>query len=665
MSLLFTLGLLACNGEDPEDTGPVDALVDEDEDGFDASVDCDDQDASVHPGADEVCNGADDDCDEVIDEEAIDATVYQIDADGDGFGSSAYEEAACDGPPAGYVEDDTDCDDLDGGVHPGADELCDGVDQDCDGEIDEELAGTVFYADTDGDGFGDASVTSESCAADEGWVEDDTDCDDGDELISPAAEEVCGDSVDNDCDGTANTCGLDAELLAGQARTRLYGEFEGDQFGSPARNVGDLDANGLSELAVGARGSDLGGDGAGAVYLFELPLSGGDISAEDADAVLIGEAEGDQTFAVVGVGDSNGDGRGDLVVGAKKNDDGGADAGKIYFLQGPFSGERDLADAEASWKGVGAGDQAGTLSVGDLNGDGELDVLVGAQKNDNGGTDAGAVFVLNGPFGAWMGDQGLYASDALLRGEAGSQAGGGLAFAGDINGDGVGDLLAGAPYEDVAGGEDAGAVYLVHGPVSGTSDLSGAADVHFVANSEGDQVGWGLAGAGDVDGDGVDDFMVNAQRDDIRDNNANEGAVYVVVADWSGGADDVDLDDVWLKIQGMNADDKLASVNGGGDLNGDGHVDLVVGTRFHDATGEDAGSAWIIYGPVSGGTVDIEDVAGTRIDGKAAGDGLSAPAGLIGDHNGDGNDELAIGARWNDDAGEDAGAAYLFNGSGL
>ena len=594
-----------------------------------------------------------------------DPVTYNIDHDGDGFGSTAYQVQSCDGAPSGYVEDDSDCDDLEAGVFPGAEEACNGVDDDCDGEADEDLELTTFYADEDGDGFGASTNTGQFCEAAEGWTADASDCDDGDAEVSPAAEEVCGDGVDNDCDGTAGPCGLGDEVGVGEARTTIRGEAAGDQFGSPVRNVGDLSANGLDELAVGARGSDRGADGAGAIYLFGLPAAPGTVEAADADAVLLGEAEGDQAFPVVGLGDSNGDGIGDLMVGAKKNDDGGTDAGKIYFLQGPFSGERSLADAEASWRGVGAGDQTGVMSVGDLDGDGSMDVMVAAQKNDNGGEDAGAVFVLNGPFGAWMGDRGLYSADAMLRGNAGEQAGGGLSFAGDVDGDGFGDVLVGAPYQRVGGEEDGGGVYLLHGPVTGLIDLDLYADAHFTANSGGDQVGWGLASAGDVDGDGRDDFLVNAQREDSGDDNNNEGAVYLVTGDWSGTEGGVDLDETFLEIRGTNAEDKLATVNGGGDLDGDGHIDLVVASRFYDGGGADAGAAWVIYGPLSGGAVELGELATSRVDGKSDGDGLGAPAGLYADENGDGYDELAIGARWNDDADEDAGAAYLFRGSGL
>ncbi len=127
--------------------GPVDA----DGDGYDATVDCDDADPSVHPDATEACNGLDDDCDGLVDDADDDldlatAEPYWTDADGDGYGDPATEARACD-PPAGAVGDGTDCDDADPAVHPGADELCDGVDDDCDDALPTD------EGDSDGDGL--------------------------------------------------------------------------------------------------------------------------------------------------------------------------------------------------------------------------------------------------------------------------------------------------------------------------------------------------------------------------------------------------------------------------------------------------------------------------------------------------------------------------------
>ena len=661
--MFHVLLFLACLNGDTEDSASQD-FIDADADGYPDTIDCDDTDPAINPGQEESCNGIDDDCNGLIDEDATDAPVYNSDADGDGFGSTAFQIASCDGAPEGYVEDSSDCNDLDPDAFPDAPELCNDQDDDCDGEVDEELEETVYFEDSDGDGYGSPSATTTGCDIAEGWSDNDQDCDDVDPLVSPDADEICGDGVDNDCDGTGNGCGFSEISGVRDARSTLVGESAGDYFGSPVKNVGDLNANGLDELAVAARGSDIAAEDAGAIYLFQVPTVSGTVGAGSADAVLTGESAGDGVFSVASLGDSNGDGVGDLVVGAKRSDDGGTDAGKVYFVSGPFTGQVSLQDADASWVGVAAGDQAGLVMVDDLNGDGQQDIIVGAQKNDNGGSNAGAVFILNGPFGAWMGDKGLYSADAFIKGQtAGDQMGGGMVPVGDVSGDGIGDLLIGAPYAAAGGYADAGAVYQLNGPISGTASVSDRADAHLVG-TDGDQVGWGLAAAGDLDGDGLVDFMVNAQRADNGADNGNEGAVYLVTQDWTGSSD-VSLDDSWAKIQGINKEDKLASVSGNADFNGDGHIDIVVGSRFHDAGGTDAGSTWVLYGPFSGGTYGLGELTGTQINGGAAGDGFGAPGASIGDLNGDGADELAVGARWSDSTAEDAGAAYIFWGSPL
>jgi hypothetical protein len=165
--------------------------------------DCDDGDAAVHPGADEVCNGVDDDCDDETDEDdATDAPIWYLDDDGDGFGDVTRFTEACE-QPSDHVEDATDCDDADAAIHPDADELCNGVDDDCDEEIDEADAvdASTWYEDGDGDGYGDADSTARACSESAGWVADDSDCDDGDASIHPGGLETLGDSDDGDCDG--------------------------------------------------------------------------------------------------------------------------------------------------------------------------------------------------------------------------------------------------------------------------------------------------------------------------------------------------------------------------------------------------------------------------------------------------------------------------------
>ena len=189
------------------------------------ATDCDDNAVSVNPGASELCNEIDDDCDGDVDEDdAADAATWYADADGDGFGDAASAVQACEAP-TDYVADGTDCDDGDDDVNPGATETCDGVDEDCDGDVDEDAVDAeTWYADVDGDGYGDSSLSSDACEAPTGYVGDDSDCDDGDAAVNPGAQELC-DSLDNDCDGETD------EADAADAST-WYGDADGDGYGS-------------------------------------------------------------------------------------------------------------------------------------------------------------------------------------------------------------------------------------------------------------------------------------------------------------------------------------------------------------------------------------------------------------------------------------------------
>jgi hypothetical protein len=161
--------------------------------------DCNDSNATVHPGATETCNGGDDDCDGSVDEGA--GPTFYRDGDGDQYGDSAISTQAC-AAPAGYVANSSDCNDSSAAVFPGATETCNGSDDDCDGTIDEGVRST-FYRDADGDGTGDATNSTEACTAPVGYVASATDCDDSSTAVNPGATEACN-SVDDDCDGTVD-----------------------------------------------------------------------------------------------------------------------------------------------------------------------------------------------------------------------------------------------------------------------------------------------------------------------------------------------------------------------------------------------------------------------------------------------------------------------------
>ena len=228
-----------CNGVDDDCDGTVDEddaidaetwFADADQDGFGDPAttmpacaeppgyvitpgDCDDTDALVNPGAPEWCDGLDNDCDGTVDEDdAIDAPPWYADADGDGYGDPGDAATACE-EILGRVANADDCDDNDAAVNPAAAELCDGVDNDCDGVTDEDDAidAPTWYADTDGDGHGDAAVTVAACLAPPGFVASADDCDDGDADVHPGATEAECNGVDDNCDGSLHAAEADAD----------------------------------------------------------------------------------------------------------------------------------------------------------------------------------------------------------------------------------------------------------------------------------------------------------------------------------------------------------------------------------------------------------------------------------------------------------------------
>jgi len=188
------------------------------------STDCDDGATAVNPAATEVCDGVDDDCDGTVDEDdAADAPTWYADMDADGYGNAGSATAACSQPSA-HVADDADCDDWDATIHPSANEYCDGDDDDCDGNIDEDDAvdATTWYADLDNDGYGDLTSTTVACSIPSGFLADASDCDDGDVSVHPGADEHC-DGVDEDCNGTTDEDVVDA--------TEWHVDADGDGFG--------------------------------------------------------------------------------------------------------------------------------------------------------------------------------------------------------------------------------------------------------------------------------------------------------------------------------------------------------------------------------------------------------------------------------------------------
>ena len=192
----------------------------------DNSLDCDDSDSFISPEALEYCDDVDNDCDGSIDEEAQDAPFWYADADGDGHGSSETSQQSCTQPPF-YVSSDADCNDGDDDVSASALEICDGIDNNCDGQVDEDgaLNAPAFYEDSDHDDYGDPASFVYACAAPDGFVDNDQDCDDDNNTIKPIALEVC-DGVDNNCNGIDDEEAIDLVVAYIDLDQDGYGDEE-------------------------------------------------------------------------------------------------------------------------------------------------------------------------------------------------------------------------------------------------------------------------------------------------------------------------------------------------------------------------------------------------------------------------------------------------------
>ncbi|MFM7203815.1 MAG: MopE-related protein, partial [Myxococcota bacterium] len=183
-------------------------------------ADCNDQSSAIKPGATELCDGLDNNCDGVTDLDAVDRLTLHPDGDGDGYGDAQQTVLACEASVSLLV-DGQDCQDQDASIHPGSAEQCDGLDNNCNGSIDEGVK-TTYYQDADGDGFGNASVTTQACSLPAGFVSNSTDCSDSSAQMYPGLAESC-DGLDNNCDGTIDE----------GVKTTYYQDADGDGHGNP------------------------------------------------------------------------------------------------------------------------------------------------------------------------------------------------------------------------------------------------------------------------------------------------------------------------------------------------------------------------------------------------------------------------------------------------
>ena len=632
-----------CDGEDNDCDGSVDGeavdmttwFLDADGDGFGQAstikeacdqpegyaavgTDCDDAAASVNPSADEVCDGTDNNCDGVTDEDdAIDAPTWYPDEDSDGYGDRDLGETACE-QPLGLIAQGGDCNDEDDSVYPAAEEVCDSIDNNCDDVIDEDDASdaTPWYTDSDEDGYGDDETERYACEQPSGTSAEPGDCDDGDATTHPAAEEICTDELDNDCDGIVNGCELfysSTKIYDSGTSTETLGlgnaiawipsgaflvggsgfdsggsslgynigsvwtfEDVGDEYdlyysmtmganfgyGSSVGYAGDPNGTGGHVTAVGACGYDHEDDGSneGGVYLFNSTAW----SYDYANTTLYGEPSSDFGSEVEGGGDSNGDGYDDLLVAAYSS-------GEAFVFQGPLSGTHSSDDADSVIEADADGDLLGCdIAAGfDYDSDGLSDFLIGAYNNDQAGENAGVAYLFTGPLPVVATSSN---ADWVFEGSTDNDQAGYLVEAlSDHDGDGLVDVAVASEHY-----ASTGAVHVFTTRSSGSTTVD-TADAIWLANHQLSDMT-----SCDVDDDGLSEILVGDHSDHL---------VYVM-AGASSGTNSLDEANWVITSSGGSGGYCVAC----GDLDGDGLDDIASGDPSYFNGYGTVGGVWLILG---------------------------------------------------------------------
>jgi len=524
-----------------------------------------------------------------------------------------------------------DCDDGDPAVHPGANEICaDGVDNDCDGAIDDDGIGALtWYPDLDGDGFGadepvtacaqpdshvedldggvDCNVDQDCDGADdydqdgdgyraEAETDDGTDCDDLVAEVNPGEEEVCGNHRDDDCDGGPNGCELRGSF---HYSTTRHAVIDLSDLTSPGRqlSIGDLNGDDSPDVAIGGYGQP--------VYMFYGPMSG-TVPSSAAIAVLNHPTDEARFVSFDISGDYDGDGKADLVAGRHESN---SSDGDFFLWDSPISGFLTKDDATSNYIGpdrsvVHSGRFAFTLrSVGDLDGDQKDELVVGQE----GGAPFSYCYLYHGP----LPDSGPAAdlADVIISDTIGDQRiCESMAKAPDLTGDGQPDFVVGAQGET---GYGAGSANVVSGAVADDFEIADSA-ARIIATNNDELAGY-IVATGELSGDTDQDIAIAAPG-----SNDWTGLVYVAFGPFSGTSSLADAE-MTLAPEQANQDWDLGDTLAVGDLNGDATDDLVFGSADAPTGPDQIGIVYVYYGPLESGSQGVYQ-ADVRILGTAGAD---------------------------------------------
>ncbi len=413
--------------------------------------------------------------------------------------------------------------------------------------------------------------------------------------------------------------------ISATIQTQLEGGQDNAQFGTSVSTAGDVNGDGYSDVIIGAQYATNGQSFEGAAYVYHGSSTG--ITNTIQTLLECNQASASMGRSVAAAGDVNGDGYSDVIVGALQFDNGNADEGAAFIFHGSASGITPAIQAQLEGNQNNARYGVSVSSAGNVNGDAYSDVIVGAEYFDNGNSNEGAAFIYHGSASGIT----LTIQTQLECGLDNAQLGHSVSGAGDVNGDGYSDVIAGA-WNYTNGQSQEGAFFVYHG--SGTG-ITTTVQASLEGNQNSVELGYSVSTAGDVNGDGYSDVMVGAPQ--YTNGQTYEGGTFVYL----GSASGINTGNA-TQLESNQAFARMGySVAAAGDVNGDGYSDMIVGAYLYDNGQTDEGAAFVYHGSSGGVSNSPNSIAD---DANQANAYLGWSVASAGDVNADGYSDVIIGA---------------------